>query len=393
MIRIVRKLNFKGWYTDMKFKEHVTKLQGVKVDLINTLNHIQTLVDLYKNFKKDPVGSIETIVASELTAEHSIFKEEISLGIKQPLTYDIAYNKCLSELQLLIKDHITLFKSTLDRYKLSDFLKETQELNNKNSLTDTKFLYDKKEVINRTVDKNMFYKRTLNFLHSIYRGDLLNGKEVNSLFINLNKLVKGLFTGITSTETINLNLNNVKQSTFALFKNNVEDTDLKTLYSQTLKPYVSIKLESIPDSDLDSIINLICNNVNNVSSGFKDEPNNVYVKYSDLINTLTLKAKVVNDNLGSLNDSVNTTYQSTLPVVWDTFNKTFDNLLVSLETDNNSEEIINRLKQFTEILQDLFSYIIGMMYYIKAEVDIFKFVFNVLQEITVISNVDLKRQS
>lgn len=377
----------------MKFREHVTKLQGVKVDLINTLNHIQTLVDLYKNFKKDPVGSIDTIVESELTTEHTMFKEEIALGIKQPLTYDIAYNKCLSELQLLIKEHITLFKTTLERYKLSDFLKETQELNNKNSLTDTKFLYDKKEVINRTVDKALFYKRTLNFLHSIYRGDLLNGKEVNSLFINLNKLVKGLFTGITSTETINLNLNNVKQSTYALFKNNVEESDLKSLYTHTLKPYVNIKVESIPDSDLDSIINLICNNVNNVSSGFKDEPNTVYVKYSDLINTLTLKAKVVNDNLGSLNDSVNTTYQTTLPVVWDSFNKTFDNLLMSLDNDTNSEEIINRLKQYTEILQDLFSYIIAMMYYIKAEVDIFKLVFNILQEITVLSNVDLKRQS
>lgn len=375
----------------MKFKEHVTKLKSVNVELINTLNNIQTLVDLYKNFKKDPVGSIDTIIDSELTKDSSIFKEEISTGIRQPLTYDIAYNKGLSELQLLIKDLVTEFKSTLDKYKLSNFLKEVQDLNSKNSLVDTKFLYDKKEVINRTVDKNLFYKRTLQFLHGVYRGDLLNGKEVNTLFINLNKLIKGLFTGITSKETINLNLNNVKQSTFVLFKSTDEDTDLKDLYAKTLKPLINIKLEGIPDSDLDSIINLITNNVNNVSSGFKDEANTVYIKYADLINTLTLKAKVVSDNLSDMNDSLNNTYQVTLPVIWDKFNKMFENLLASLDLDNENN-LVEDLKAYTEILQDLFTYLIAIMYYIKAEVDIFKLVFNILQEITVISNVDFNKQ-
>lgn len=375
----------------MQFNEYLKKLQGVKLECLNILNDLMALLDLYSNFKKDPTGSIDAVIDHELTQDHGIFKEEIRLGIQQAFTYDIAYNKGLSELTLMIKEKVDLFKSTLEQFKLSRFLEESQELNTKNLLTlDTKSLFDRKEVINRNVDKVLFAKRTLEFLHSIYRGDLIHGKQCNDLFNNLSVLVKGLFQGITSKESIQEKLAAVKQNTAIVFRNDLNEVDLKDLYNRTLKPLINLRREQIPESDLDSLIKIINHNTSNKKSGIIDSPQEVYLKYSTLINNLTLTSRTLNESLEDIYEVYSVAYQTTFLTIWGTLNRTVDQVLNTLETQEDSNLLVNHLKGYVEIVYDLFSYFVGGIYYIKAEVDIYILIFKIMMQITVLSSLDKK---
>ena len=375
----------------MIFNQSLQKEEELTTSLNSKFNNLSNFLEIYSDYLTNPIPTLKTILSDPLTSDLSIFRDEISLAIKQDFTYDIAYKKGLKTLAERGNDIIKDIKSEITKYNQSGTMNTIYSyINDLYNTLEVKHLFDRKEEISRAANREAFFKKMKTSLVSLFRGDLLNGREVNEVLVNYDTFLKDLFNNNMNNQTMINYIDNVK-STFDNFltSDNQED-ELRT----KVIPLLTTKYEP-PETDVDSIVRILISAKTNKPTNITDSPEEVMMKYLQLVNGLVLKFKDIDPkviklmfyNIEAFSFSFNK-FKSVTDLNLDKINLYFQQQNAEL-TYKNTKDILDNTKAVVQGMHILNQYFLYGTYYIKAEFDLFVFIFKLIYKLTLETASDM----
>lgn len=386
----------------MKYEDFINNIRSKMAEIKSEIKQYKSLAELYLDFKLNPTININTVLANPLLKDNEVFKEA-SVTLKSFITQNIAKNKALAEFEKILDIKYEEVYNKLCETITSTFVSlenDYKYLSNSLLELDLKQLNDKRNNIERTIDKSIFLRKANLYFNNIFRGSLLKHGQLNDLFSNLTNFLKRL------TDVSNLNTKEVlskKVSDFSDHFHGKIDTYPKTKEEmEELEKYINqynsreaqtTKSINIVDTDLDTIINIISNNELNKVSGIKDSPEEVFLKFNSLVNELILSFQKFKDVISEdYNFYASHLHQSAFSYFSFEMKNSFEKSFTQYK--HNSDPCIIFLNSFDlgllvcDLEEVVLDFLLRIGYNYKAIYELYIFIFNVIYKLTLETSMD-----
>lgn len=386
----------------MKYEDFINEVKSKMAEVKNDIKQYKSLAELYLDFKLNPTININTVMANPLLKDNEVFKEA-SITLKTYITQNIAKNKAIAEFETILPVKYNEAYSKLKDIMYSTFLSLDNDYKYLTSSLldlDLKQLNDKRNHIERTIDKSLFLRKANVYFNTIFRGSLIKHGQLNDLFSNLSNFLKRItdVSNINSEKVLAKKVNDFSDNFQGKLKSypstQEEMEELKKYFNQyNTNASQTGKTINVVDTDLDNIINIISNNELNKVSGIKDSPEEVFLKFNSLVNEIILSFQKIKDKIHNdynyfathLKDSVFEFFSWRMQ---DAFDKCFTRCRANNEPGIVLLNGIDVGLLVCETEEILLEFLIRIGYNYKAIYELYIFIFNVIYKLTLETSMD-----